>query len=145
VEEEEVLARLAPAGRREAGARARGVPESLLGYRGLIVERVEEPAPRQRRARAARERRGLFAADSVPWRAWRAGLCAPGRTAAPTYDPFIEDFVCGSTGPIRLTGLGRDFSDRFARTTAVSRSRRAHDMARYQVAAQSEVRLRTAT
>jgi hypothetical protein len=109
-EEQEVLARLAPARRTEAGARRRAVPESILGYRGLIIERIEEPAAVKRKhaGRVTRPlRRGLGTVARVA-----AGVVRSGRTVVPTLDPFIEDFICGSTGPIRLTGLGPDFSER---------------------------------
>lgn len=109
VEEQEVLARLAPSGRAKA-ARRGPLPESILGYRGVIIEQVPAPpAPRRKRAaRAARPLgRGLGTVARVA-----GGIVQSGRTAAPTYDPFVEDFVCGSTGPIRLTGLGPDFAER---------------------------------
>lgn len=107
-EEEEILARLLPARRAETTARRRALPESSLGYRGLIIERVEEPrAVRRKRARPVVRPlgRGLGTVARVA-----AGIVQSGRAVVPTHDPFVEDFVCGSTGPIRLAGLGPEFS-----------------------------------
>lgn len=108
-EEQDLLARLTPA-RARSGARRGAVPQSTLGYRGIIIERVAEPgaARRGRASRAARPLgRGLGTVARVA-----AGIVQAGRTMAPASDPSVEDFVCGSTGPIRLTRLGPDFAER---------------------------------
>jgi hypothetical protein len=109
-EEQELLARLTPARRAKSGARRTAPPQSILGYRGVIIERVEETgaATRRRSSRVARPvGRGLGRVARVA-----AGIVQSNRTTAPTSDRFIEDFICGSTGPIRLTRLGPDFAER---------------------------------
>jgi hypothetical protein len=106
-EERELLARLAPARERNGGSRAREVPESILGYRGIVIEQVED-ARGKRRARGTRT-----AVRAIP-RIVRVagGVVRSGKRAFRALDPFVEDFICGLTGPIRLTGLGSKFSDR---------------------------------
>jgi hypothetical protein len=91
-EEQEALDRLRPEqelGRREL----RPLPESTLGYRGLLVEQT---------ARAAR---GL----PKRFRVVNGDIVADKLAARPS-DPAFEDFVCGSTGPIRRLGAKRDLS-----------------------------------
>jgi hypothetical protein len=83
----EVLERLRPAGRlqkREAVA----PPESILGYRGLILEQVGK--------RAERLPERFRVVD---------GKLFGRRLAHRTADPNVEDFICGSTGPLRLVPL----------------------------------------
>jgi len=107
VEEQEVLARLAPARRR--GGRPRPVPESTLGYRGLIIERIEE-----RKAKRKAGARIVRPFGRGPGRVARvaAGIIRTGPTVVPTTDPFVEEFICGSTGPIRLVRMGPGFAER---------------------------------
>jgi hypothetical protein len=98
-EEREILARSAPA--RSAGRKARAVPlnrlpTSILGYRGLRIEPLAKPGAR----RAATPQRELRIAG---------GLAFGPRGGLPTADPRVEDFVCGTTGPPRLGGLGPQF------------------------------------
>jgi hypothetical protein len=103
VEEREVLQRLRPArGKRE---RLRELPESTLGYRGIVIEQVIERAAR---GRAARRAAPVLRAPAR----LAAGILRSTRAAYPVADPSLEDFICGSTGPIRLIGLGAEFSDR---------------------------------
>jgi hypothetical protein len=106
-EERELLARLAPPRRGARSVSTRALPESTLGYRGIIIERVDEPVAR-RRGRGTRP-----AVRAIP-RVVRiaGGIAHSGQQSFPTSDRFVEDFICGSTGPIRLTGLGPKFSDR---------------------------------
>ena len=94
-EERDLLKRLAPARRaarpRERRRVPRQVPTSLLGYRGIIVERGGERALRI-----------------------AGGVAYGPRTALPTRDPAFEEFVCGATGPFRVAGLEPRFFDRSA-------------------------------
>jgi hypothetical protein len=49
---------------------------------------------------------------SIPTLGYRGLIIEPaGRRQPPirTTDPVLEDFVCGSTGPLRRLGLGREF------------------------------------
>src|SRR5262245_58198726 len=100
-EEADLLERLTRARRKGGSARGKRLPESTLGYRGIVIERIEE-RPRMGRKRPAR--------DTGP-RVTRiaAGILHSGRSVS-AIDPYFEDFICGTTGPIRLTGLGPDFS-----------------------------------
>jgi hypothetical protein len=82
-EEEELIERLGP-GEKVSARAVTPPPESALGYRGLIVE-VTDKAPR-----------GL----PKRFRVANGALIGP-RLSARTADPHIEDFVFGSTGPIR--------------------------------------------
>lgn len=101
-EERELLERIAPARGKGAG-RVRALPESTLGYRGLLIE--QQAAPKRLRGRR------VTPLLRRPARVV-AGLLRSGGSEYPVRDPLVEDFVCGSTGPIRLTGLGKGFSDR---------------------------------
>ena len=108
LEERELLARLAPSpSGRGARSRPPELPEATLGYRGLIVERIEDPG------RPSGRRRPSAAAGRVRER-FRvgAGVVIQRRGAIPARDPYVEEFVCGSTGPVRLAGLGPEFSRR---------------------------------
>jgi hypothetical protein len=93
-EADEVIARLAPARKtRATTGRELPNPESTLGYRGIIVEQS-----------GSRRLPSMFrVADGV--------LSGPKFTGVAS-DPYVDDFVCGSTGPIRLLGLGPEFSRR---------------------------------
>ena len=69
-------------------------PESVLGYRGLLIEQTET------RMRLLPKR----------FRFAHGDLFGP-RLAHRAADEFFEDFVCGSTGPIRKLRLGKEFPD----------------------------------
>jgi hypothetical protein len=84
------LERLTP-GRQLRGADAR-VPESTLGYRGLIIEQVGKPSRRLPRM--------FRVADGV--------VVGP-RARYEASDPRFEDFVCGSAGFLRPLRLKPDF------------------------------------
>ncbi len=90
-EADDVIERLKPGRRSQKGDDA--LPESTLGYRGLIVEQIGE---------RAKELPQLFRVAD--------GIIVGPRAVQYTSDPRAEDFVCGSTGPVRLTGHGLDFS-----------------------------------
>ena len=65
-------------------------PESVLGYRGLLIEQTgARDLPRRFR--------------------YVHGDVLGQRVAHRAADEFFEDFVCGSTGPIRHVKLGREF------------------------------------
>jgi len=87
----EVLAGLRPAGgrRREKVA---PLPASTLGYRGMVIEQLGRPV------------RGLPRTFRVA-----NGDVFGGRAPHRAADPSFEDFVCGSTGPLRRLRLGREF------------------------------------
>ena len=89
-EADELLERLAPE-KRLTGKQAPGVPPDILGYRGIEIELVDHPHER------------------LPSTFRVAGGLLSGRKLrhAPA-DPFVEDFVCGSTGPFRLANLRPD-------------------------------------
>ena len=91
-EADAVIERLRP-GRTAPKGEEAGLPESTLGYRGLIVEQIGE---------GVKELPQTFRVAD--------GLLVGPRRVQSTADPRAEDFVCGSTGPIRLTGLGPEFS-----------------------------------
>src|SRR2546430_15487092 len=88
-EADDVVARLAPARKttKKTSGRDAPVPESTLGYRGLIVEQ----------SGSRRLPPGFKVADGV--------LSGP-KFARQASGPRAEDFVCGSTRPIRQLGLG---------------------------------------
>jgi hypothetical protein len=92
-EEKEALDRLRPE-RQLHGREARPLPTSTLGYRGLIVEQT---------GRALR---------SLPkeFRVANGDVIGEGFSARPA-DPAFENFVCGSTGPIRRIHPEPDLSD----------------------------------
>jgi hypothetical protein len=107
-EEQELLRRLAaPPKVRAPATRGREhpprIPPSLLGYRGIVVERLAED--RRRKGRAAAPG-GLPAAFRIA-----GGFIHSPTVTRSIADALIEDFVCGSTGPVRLGGLGPGFSD----------------------------------
>jgi hypothetical protein len=83
-EEEEALERLRP-GEKVAARAMPPLPESVLGYRGMVVEVIGKAA------------RGL----PKRFRVANGDLIGP-RLSARASDPRFEDFICGSTGPIRF-------------------------------------------
>jgi hypothetical protein len=108
LEEEELLKRIQPSRATRRGPRAPAVPPSLLGYRGIIIERVPALAARTRgRARKTTGRRAFAAPMRVA-----GGFLYGTRGGQPTLDPFVDDFICGSTGPFRRAGLDDRFFDR---------------------------------
>jgi hypothetical protein len=107
-EEEELLERLSEPRRgrgagEERSSRAPRIPEATLGYRGLIIERVETAAGRKR------TRRG-----DLPDRVRVAAGYVLGERSRATRDPGVEEWVLSPRGPIRLAGLGEEFSGRAA-------------------------------
>ena len=94
---DELLERLQPA-KRQSPRQMPEVPQSILGYRGLLFEQVGEPRGR------------------LPERFRLAGglLTGPKLRHLPN-DELVEDFVCGSTGPFRLAQLEGDVLDYFQR------------------------------
>lgn len=90
----DLLKRLQPAEKLRA-REATPPPESILGYRGLIVEQTGKVI--------SRELPAIF-------RVIDGRLFGP-KLAHRATDPFVEDFVCGTTGPIRRLSLGRNFLD----------------------------------
>jgi hypothetical protein len=86
----DVLERLRPADRL-GRAESAPPPESILGYRGLVVEQVGDLA------------QGL----PERFRVVDGKLFGP-RLAHRPADVQVEDFVCGATGPIRLAGLDEE-------------------------------------
>jgi hypothetical protein len=92
-QEKDVLSRLRPERKLRRGER-REAPVSVLGYRGLIVEQLSRPV------------RGL----PKSFRVANGDLIGEG-LANRTADEFVEDFVCGSTGPFRVLELGPKFHD----------------------------------
>jgi hypothetical protein len=71
------------------------MPDSILGYRGLVIEQLDGGTgelPRQ-------------------FRVANGELIGPNLSHRPV-DVNFEEFVCGSTGPIRRLGLGEELSDR---------------------------------
>jgi hypothetical protein len=108
LEEEELLSRLRAGPKARNGSRssaAPALPPSLLGYRGVIVQRLPGVAPRGGRRRRATE--GPLA---EPMRI-AGGFLYDRRGGRPTFDPFVDEFVCGSTGPFRRAGLDQRFFD----------------------------------
>jgi hypothetical protein len=71
----------------------------------MIIEQIDERLPSERRdakvKRVSKLAQGVRVVDGKLY-----GLRAP----RPTLDRFVEDFVCGSTGPIRLAGMEPKFS-----------------------------------
>lgn len=109
LEERELLQRLAPrpgSGRAKTtrSSRAPDLPPSLLGYRGLVIERIPDQGKRSKPKGGGT---GLPQTFRVA-----GGFIYGPRAPVPASDAQIEDFICGSTGPIRLGGRGREFSDR---------------------------------
>jgi hypothetical protein len=87
------LERLRPVRRLEKGEK--GLPrEPTLGYRGLIIEQIGEVSLGLPRV----------------FRLAHGDLFGP-RLAHRAADEMFEDFVCGSTGPIRKLELGKKFPD----------------------------------
>jgi hypothetical protein len=87
-----VLERLTPG--RTLRPREARVPQSTLGYRGLIIEQVGGRARKlPRRFRVAG---GVLEGEGL------------GHEAA---DPAVEEFICGTTGPIRGLKVERGFPD----------------------------------
>ena len=92
-EADDLTARLRPEGDFEQ-APDLGRIESYLGYRGLIIEQLDEPV--EWLPRIARIAGGM--------------VIGPDFTYRPV-DAFTEDFVCGSTGPIRKLQPRPDLPD----------------------------------
>jgi hypothetical protein len=89
----QALERLRPVRRLEKGEK--GLPrEPTLGYRGLIIEQMGKLSQGLPRV----------------FRLAHGDLFGP-RLAHHAADEAFEDFVCGSTGPIRKLQLGRKFPD----------------------------------
>lgn len=90
-EAQEAIERLQPVRRIERGEM--GLPsEPSLGYRGLIIEQTQEPVA------------GL----PKVFRLAHGSMFGP-RLAHRATDEAFEDFICGSTGPIRRLGVGDKF------------------------------------
>jgi len=90
-EARDAMERLRPIRKLERGE-AGLPPTGTLGYRGMVIEQLDTPAnnlPKQFRLANG----DLFGA----------------RLAHRATDEAFEDFVCGSTGPIRRLDLGRNF------------------------------------
>lgn len=92
-EEKAILERVAPV-RKLKRDELVPAPESVLGYRGLIIEPVDP------RARGLPKRFRFVHGD----------LFGP-RLAHRAADEFFEDFICGSSGPMRKLKLGREFPE----------------------------------
>lgn len=106
-EADEALARLQPARRLRAGEPG-PPPASMLGYRGLVVEQIDGLAGRLPRM----------------FRVANGDLFGP-RLAHRATDESFEEFICGSTGPIRRLQLGDDFSQTLLREIERLRTVRA--------------------
>jgi hypothetical protein len=109
-EEQELLGRLAaPPRLRAPAAKGRSVPPrippSLLGYRGIVVEQLTEGV-RGKGRQAAPKAGGLPREFRIA-----GGFVHSPAVSRPVADANVEDFVCGSTGPVRLAGLGPKFPD----------------------------------
>jgi hypothetical protein len=90
-EAREAMDRLRPA--RKLKMEETGLPPApTLGYRGLIIEQIKEP----------------IAALPKAFRFAHGALYGP-KFAYTAADEAFEDFVCGSTGPIRKLHLGPQF------------------------------------
>src|SRR5207245_8771107 len=109
LEEQELLERLeAPPG----GRRGPELLPPFLGYRGVIVERVPAEATRGRaRRRAGRGKTAAEVPFATPTRIAGGVVYGP-RHGRPAGDPFVDDFICGSTGPFRRAGLDKRFFDK---------------------------------
>jgi hypothetical protein len=92
-EEKEALDRLRPETELR-GRELRPLPSSTLGYRGLVVEQ------------SGRATRGL----PKEFRVANGDVIAEGFAARPA-DQGFEEFVCGSTGPIRRISREPDLSE----------------------------------
>ena len=103
-EADEVLRRLRP-GRRLSGREA-AEPESILGYRGLIIEQIGAVS------------------GGLPERFYHVhgNLFGP-RLAHRAEDEHFEDFISGTMGPLRRLALGEGFPDLFRKE--VERSKEA--------------------
>jgi hypothetical protein len=88
-EEEELIARLKPSKRAPGAARVH--PEWVLGYRGIYFEQVG--GKRRQFPRRFRLAGGVLRGEKL------------GHTPV---DPMLEDFICGSTGPLRRAQLDPD-------------------------------------
>jgi hypothetical protein len=107
LEEQELLRRLQPSRTTRRG-RVPVAPPSLLGYRGVIIERLRElPGPRRGGSRKTAGRREFAGPMRIA-----GGFLYGARGGQPSFDPFVDDFICGSTGPFRRAGLDRRFFDR---------------------------------
>jgi hypothetical protein len=95
LEARELIGRLTRSRRRARSAAPRP-PAGTLGYRGILIEQVETRTDRR-----------------VP-RAFRlaAGHIYTGEAAFPATDPFVEEYICGAGGPIRLLPDGPAISGR---------------------------------
>ena len=94
---QDLLERLRPIRRLERGEK--GLPsEPTLGYRGLIIEQMG----------------GRTANLPQVFRLAHGDLFGP-HLAHRAADADVEDFICGSTGPLRTLELGRNFPSLLAR------------------------------
>jgi hypothetical protein len=108
LEEQELVRRLQPSRTARRRARAPAVPPSFLGYRGIIIERLPElAAPRRGGARKTAGGREFVTPARIA-----GGIVHGTRAGQPTVDPFVDEFICGSTGPFRRAGLDNRFFDR---------------------------------
>src|SRR6266853_6049555 len=92
-EAEEAAARLRPE-RRLRRDEAKLPTVSTLGYRGLVVDFIE--CKRRELPKSFRVVNGVLFGSGLSHRA---------------ADPYFEDFICGSTGPIRRLLMGERFPD----------------------------------
>jgi hypothetical protein len=90
--ERELLTRMRPEGQVARGTRRLPAPLSVLGYRGLLVEQLGRPAAGL--PKAFRVANGDLIGEGIRNRA---------------RDEHVEEYVCGTTGPFRVLGLGEDF------------------------------------
>jgi hypothetical protein len=86
----DALKRLRPG--RSLSTREARLPSPMLGYRGLIVEQIEQRAPQLPKV--------FRVADGI--------IFGPD-WAREASDPGFEDFICGSRGPIGKLGLNPGF------------------------------------
>ncbi len=109
-EEQELLDRLraAPSARKGSrSAAAPALPPSLLGYRGVVIESIPGTAPRARKGGRAKAKGAVEEPIRIA-----GGVLYGGRGGRPTIDPRVDEFICGSTGPLRRAGLDDRFFDR---------------------------------